>query len=473
MTERPGPARSRPSGVLLLLLAYALFAVCWTYQAPRWSSNDFNILAILLITLATVLAAVARPSASPAFPALPEALLGFLVAQRIFQQLSRALWSSVGGLAWAPVGSFTYYHGFHQVSQFDAEQILLFLVFVNLAWKGTKPAAAAAIFVAGAMAVQGMYYVIALHPQPHMDVWYMLKGGAQRLMAGGNPYTGVYRMPWLPPVHKEVGLQWPWFPYWPGTLIPCIVGLLGLDDVRWGTAWSTLAAGGCAALLVLTCGAGVERRRARRLAALAAAVFVLAPEVVSMWAWAWTEPFLVGLCAGFALAWRNGRRGLAGVLFGLLIASKQHAVVFLLPALMMTRDRRFWIAAGLTALAVLLPFIAANPREFYTDTVWFPLSLPWRPEGLTLDDLCSRFGFHLPGFVAPVALLTALWVMLRRRPFGLPECLQWCGVLLSLAFLFAKCAYRNYFHLVGALWVLALLAAWLESQDGETADERG
>ncbi|MBI2300360.1 MAG: DUF2029 domain-containing protein [Armatimonadetes bacterium] len=461
MSEVSPPGRSAAG---LLLLAYALPAVAWSYIGPLWWLYEFNILAVVLVALAVIVAAWARPGHGRATPPLPELLLGFLVFQRVLQQLARHLWAGTGGLAWMTCPGFIYYRGFDQISTYDAEQLAFFFLFAYLAWKGVRWSCRAALAVLALMAWQTMYTGIALHPRPFIDVWDVLQQGASGLLHGVDPYAATFTTCYPSSARPELGYHSVWYVYGPGTLLPTVAGLL-FGDVRWGLALCSAVAAGFAAALPFTAGERIERSAAYRLAALTAAAMLLAPEAASIWAWSFTEPALVLWLAVLAWAWRTDRRVLAGVCFGLLLATKQYTVLFLPPVLCLTRDRRFWVAAGVALVAVVLPFVLWNPGEFYGDTVKYLSQIPGRTDCVSFPALTARFGWLLPGWLALPPIPIGWWLACRRRPFGLADCLQWCGIVLCAELLFAKAAFRNYYHVVGVLWLLAAVVAWLEAVD--------
>jgi len=103
------------------------------------------------------------------------------------------------------------------------------------------------------------------------------------------------------------------------------------------------------------------------------------------------EEILTGaLAVGAVAAATDGRRGWAAILLGLALASKQWAVIAILPTLMALPGRRLPVAATALAIAALfmLPPLIASPQTFREvhdnaantggavtpESVWYPLA---------------------------------------------------------------------------------------------------
>src|SRR6267143_5285068 len=81
---------------------------------------------------------------------------------------------------------------------------------------------------------------------------------------------------------------------------------------------------------------------------------------------------------------------LSGAAIGLLAASKQYAVLFVVPlALSMPRRRGLWVAAAVL-IAVLAPFAIDDPAGFWRSVVRFQLVQPFRFDSLSLEPFAAR-----------------------------------------------------------------------------------
>lgn len=187
------------------------------------------------------------------------------------------------------------------------------------------------------------------------------------------------------------------------------------------------------------------------------------------------EEALGGALSVAAVLLAIGRRpGWAGIALGLAIATKQWALVAMVPALLAASPGtrvRLGLVAALTAAVFYVPFIAENPHAFLTatsteahvvsaatpETVWLIASHAQRVrvEGFPV------LTYHpTPRWVPPVShslivlIGIPLGLILRKRGVGGAESLA----LLALLFLL-RCALdpvdQDYFHLP---FVLSLLA---------------
>jgi hypothetical protein len=207
---------------------------------------------------------------------------------------------------------------------------------------------------------------------------------------------------------------------------------------------------------------------------LVAGLAVINPITFRALHWGHPEELLGGaLCVGAVLAALRERELLAGVLLGLALATKQWAVLAVLPTLLAAPHRRLVLAtvAGAVAAALTLPLLLANTGQFESVAataagqvnaaasttpwnVWWPLA------SLTdFQDLGERW--MAPGWVPTVAHPTIVLLALplsalawRRRDRRPDDAL----LLLALLFLL-RCLLDNwnneYYH---APFLLSLLA---------------
>lgn len=203
--------------------------------------------------------------------------------------------------------------------------------------------------------------------------------------------------------------------------IPCVAaaGLLGLAIARW-----------------------MERRGASRGACVATVVF----SMVNPLTWealrlGHPEELLGGaLCVGAVLAALRGHAGRAGVLLGLALATKQWALIAVLPMLAALPARRVQgaLVAGAVAAALTLPLVTGNAGGFEDATrqaAWGGERVhPWNAiwPVATVEDRVISIGdeervvtvrvlptwlAHLmhPLIVLIAVPLTAAWWLSRRR----------------------------------------------------------
>jgi hypothetical protein len=203
--------------------------------------------------------------------------------------------------------------------------------------------------------------------------------------------------------------------------IPCVAaaGILGLAIARW-----------------------MERRGASRVACIATIVFSMAnPLTRDALVLGHPEELLGGaLCVGAVLTALRGHSGRAGILLGLALATKQWALIAVLPALAAAPTRRLRVAvvAGAVAVALTVPLIAGNLSGFSDTTrqaAWGGQSVnPWNvlwplagsedrviaigdEERVVTVRVLPTWAAHLthPLIVALALPLSAAWWFSRRR----------------------------------------------------------
>lgn len=311
-----------------------------------------------------------------------------------------------------------------------------------------RTAHAGQVVAATLTAAAAGFGLVVLGSRPLIDVYALLQGAGRGLARGRNPYELSF--PFSPEGQVDHC-----FTYLPGTALLTGPGVWLGGDARWAELVALLAAGALVAWQV----------RARGGARLGLAVFVvLVPGTVRVVQQSWTEPLLlVALVAGAVLADR-GRLGWAAVVFGLALATKQHAVV-LLPLLLLCRFRVGHLAVAVgTAAAVTLPFLAANPARFTECTVDFFRTAEAPRASLSL-------WLHVPA-----------WAQVPLLVFGLVAgyLLAWrccprtgSGFLLASAVVFTTLGLVNKQTFLNQWWLItALVVAGLAVTGGARPSQR-
>jgi len=255
---------------------------------------------------------------------------------------------------------------------------------------------------------------------------------------------------------------------------------LGGDELsvyRWGSLPCVLAAG----LVGLYLASLAGRRGAGTLAQAAlVAVCLFNPLTFAALELGHPEEILTAaLAVGAVAVASQGHAGRAALLLGLAIASKQWAVIAILPVLMALPSRRIRVALGAAGLSLtfLLPAVLADPGGFLETqrslaietqyighwSAWYPTAAPTTHEvavtGMTTDT------YRAHGLVAAVshplivllAILVPLAVALRRRSFSLSGA-EAMAMLALLALL--RCALDPVNNLYYHEPLLLALAGW-------------
>jgi len=307
----------------------------------------------------------------------------------------------------------------------------------------------------GCLALAADALTVVAAPDPFIDVWVLLQATADGLASGANLYTQTWS--------GAPGLT-DTYPYLPATTVLLAPGRWLLGDVRYAlVGWLAVAAMALGSL------AGSARaRRGGFLAAgpLAAALpalplLVLAyPRSVYVIQQSWTEPLLLALLAGFVLAVLRGAPRTAVVCLALALASKQH-VVLLLPVAAWWPAfgwRRSLAAAGL-GVAVVTPWLLADPGALWEDAVRTNLAYRVLPTALDLPALLLRVGVTA-GFGLTVAALAASYaVVVRLLPRDAAGFAAGAALVLLATALTNKQSFFNHYTLVTGLLVLAAVLA--------------
>lgn len=303
-----------------------------------------------------------------------------------------------------------------------------------------------ALFALG-LAVRGL--AIAGSPEPIIDVNAWLQQAPRFLLLGRNPYAADYPSPYGTPAARAQGINDAPDPR-PATYPPTAI-LTGLPAALLGTdvRWVNVLADLLAALLLILGTRGLARSD---LGLLAAGLYLGLPRTPFMIEQAWFEPQMAALL-GLVLWLGVKRPAAAGVALGALLGAKQYAVVALPILLRATRDRRLWLAAGVTVVALVLPFVLWGPADFWSIVVAKHMARPVVPHALTLLALAKQaWGLDVPPAVTWGLALALIALVTWRAPRRLsPAQGLWLGASILAMVLGHKQGFFNYFVLVAYL----------------------
>ena len=304
------------------------------------------------------------------------------------------------------------------------------------------------------------------------DGAYQMQLSRDVLMRGTDPYgfnydgTGMERAPWGQPFPNPALHH---LDYWPGTVVlplplqAAFHAVLGWWDER---IWLLIAA---VAVWVL-----LGRLAPGPAGRMAAIVFFLIPGHSLLAVLGDNDLPMVALLLGATLAIGRRRWMIAGVLFGLAIATKQTALiavpVLAAYAIAQGVDRRAFLkAAGLAggAVAVLFaPFLIWNAHAFVTDTILFNFgggSETYPIQGMGLSAVLLNAGIirgsrdAFPFLLIQLPLVIVAWLLawrwLRQHRL-LGDAVLFMGIAL-VAFLFANRFAQPTYLLMGVDLILA------------------
>jgi hypothetical protein len=203
----------------------------------------------------------------------------------------------------------------------------------------------------------------------------------------------------------------------------------------------------------------------RRIATLAAALFLFTPRGFFVLEQSWTEPYLVCALAAVALAARRASRATPWVT-GLLLVVKQYMflvlpLTWLLPKPASARTWPSFLGrAAISGAVVSLPLLLIRPKPFIRSVVSLQFFQPFRRDALSFPAFWVAQGAKpVPEYCVFIAAACAIALSLWRSP---RTAAGFCGAV-SLTYLgfftFAKQAFCNYYYFVIGALCCAIAAA--------------
>ncbi len=306
-------------------------------------------------------------------------------------------------------------------------------------------------------------WLIAISPEPPMDVHIFQKQGAEALLRGENPYSirtypdlygegsGLYAPGLIEDGHLTFGFTYP-----PLSLLMALPGHVLGGDYRY----VQLVTMGLAAVFTVAISPG-------KVATLAALLMLLNPRGFFVLQAGWTDPYALMLLALVALL-AIRRSPLLPIALGLLIAVKQH-LVLALPLALAAFDRgitvgdrwRLAIVSLVTAAAVTVPMMLWNVDDFLWSAVFLHIEQPYRPDSMSY---LAWFGTDqepwLPTWVGFVLLLPTAAAVLWRVGRSTAAFVTAMALMYFVFFLFSKQAFVHYYYFVMGTVCIAI-AAWV------------
>ena len=302
--------------------------------------------------------------------------------------------------------------------------------------------------------------VLALSPNPPIDVYTVEVESLKALLSGVNPFSITFpdpyngTSPFFPPGVSVNGRLLFGFVYPPLTLLMCLPGWLLAHDPRV----STLAGMSGAALLI-------GYARPGMLPKLIAALFLLMPRTFFVANYAWTDSFIVLLTAAVAFAAVRQARWLF-VAIGLYACVKQQMFIGA-PALLLVLPRP-WSWRGLApivlgamgvAAVVTLPFVLWNPKAFVHSVL--DIREVYRLDSLSIVSHLANQGIvRLSKWIGLVAIVPVMALGLWRAPRTAAGFALLAAATHFTLYLFSTHAFCNeYYNVFGGLCVAAAVSA--------------
>ncbi len=290
-------------------------------------------------------------------------------------------------------------------------------------------------------------WMMRASPAPFMDVWVIHAQGAEALLHGRSVYSpGVVA---VLDTFSHVRLI-DTYMYPPVNALLTTAAYALTHETRWAVLASIVVAG------------YLLHRAARRVVGpagvlpdLLVACFFFHPRFLFVLEHSWGDPLALPFLGGFVVASLESRKLLAAVCLGILVATKQHLVLFL-PALVL------FPGVGLRGLAVALvaaamtyaPFLASSARGMWEGLVLHHLLNPFRRDSLSVTALFGDAGIFLPTWAGMLATLLSFGAL----PF-IPRRLGPLLLSSTLTFLafyaFGRQAFCNYYYPLSATLLFA------------------
>ncbi len=289
-------------------------------------------------------------------------------------------------------------------------------------------------------------------PHPAIDTFYVHQESSQALLEGRNPYAitvpNIYGpdTPYYPREFMSGDRMLFGYTYPPLSLLASLPGYALFGDHRVSMLVCLLAAGWLMASLTRG-----------PLALFALATFLTFSRIYQVLESSWTEPLLVLLLAGTVFSALRGYRA-TPILFGLLLASKQHMLLFAPAGLLLLPQPwqfkqilNFFGKAAITGLVVTLPFILWDPHAFYNSVVAVHLALPPRWDSLSVTSLFHEMQWLAPPEITTLVLVALVYVIAWLRAPRTPAGFALTVTAAAFAFfVFGKGFLNYYFFVYGA-----------------------
>lgn len=287
-------------------------------------------------------------------------------------------------------------------------------------------------------------FMIWSSPNPYIDVYDYLKGGALGLLQGQNPYALSYTQ-----LYKDVTPDF--YAYLPGMLLMTLPFVAVLQDPRYAIVASEL-------LIAFMVFKIAKKNKDKSIYAL---LMLTNPVSLYITEQSYTEPLVLLLLVSFAYFYVHRKSKSLVLSLGLVFATKQYAL-FLLPLLWkfygsLQKNIKILGASILFAALIITPFYFWGPKEFIHDAVTLQLNFPPRYEGLTFFSLLYRFGIGYNFIISSLIIGVLLLFIYSIKKINLSLFFFLASFLYLSLFYFNKWAFINYYYLVSQLLLVSAI----------------
>lgn len=281
-------------------------------------------------------------------------------------------------------------------------------------------------------------FMIQSSPNPQIDVFYMLKGGANALLKGINPYDIDYPAVYGTPFH--------FFSYLPGMILITLPSSILANDPRYIILISILL---CAYLLA-------KKFKNPEVSLL----YLFNPLHLFILEQSWTDSIIFLLILLFIYYFETRRNIISAFFLGIMLASKQYTLFFLFPAWILYQKRIAPVLLGLISAGLIIsPFFFWNPGMFWHGIFETPSSgVGFRQDGLTFTSfLFNNFGVLVPFGVLIIVWLTIYVYLFRfNKNTSKPILIFKVFLFMYTFFYFNLYAFANYYYLLSSLLLFSI-----------------
>lgn len=300
-------------------------------------------------------------------------------------------------------------------------------------------------------------FMVISSPNPYIDVFDYLKQGALGFTSGQNPYSLIYFQ-----FYKNVVPNF--YSYFPFTIIASVPFVLVFKDPRIMTLFAELMS-----VYIL------YRIASNKKAYMYPLLMLGNPMSLYLIEQSYIEPLILLLFTLLMFYLYKQKNVIAGVILGLLLATKQYVIFFPLFLIRSYIPKKYllklFLLAVLTALFFILPFYLWNPKDFIHDTILLQYNFSPRYEGLTFFSLLYNL-FHVKYnvIISYIPIFIILLVTLKNKLKNPSMILINYTFFLFTFFLFNKWAFLNYYYLISQLFIVQM---FFESYKNKTIKNGG
>lgn len=282
-------------------------------------------------------------------------------------------------------------------------------------------------------------------PNPKIDVFDILKFGAQGLLRGINPYSNTYT-----PMYDGIAPNY--YSYPPGSLLLSLPSVLVSNDPRYALIIAEIIV----ALLIYKL---VKNKQNKYVYSL---IFLYNPLSQTVLEESFTEPLLLALLA--VAMWFILKRKVvfSAVIFGLLLGTKQYSfLLFPLFIKLFPISKEKMVSVGvalITLVVIVIPFYLWNSNDFFNDVVLAIFNQhAIQRDSLTFGSFLSHLGISLNLAIYTITIFVLLLFAYLSKNINPSRFFYLSAFIVFAFFFFNRWAALNYYYFIGQLVFLGFV----------------